>query len=552
MFSIGRSSALTHTVVVSLTMLVLWGWLPEFVLFWGLLMLALTVALATLSLTYTKVASDPLTRNRYGILHSIVVAAIGTTWGGGAWIVAGSSDEFLLFYTFVLGGTALGAVSTQHSLLRSCMLSVWTSIPLLSLALAILGPESFGSALAVLVLFFGITLTVTAVRMNRFLSNSITLSAKLHDKVGELTALSKELEEARRKAEHADQSKTELLAQASHDLRHPVHAIGLLVEMLRSRSDDQESHKIIDNIGQSVDSMARLFRSLLDMSALDLGRIQPTIAALKTDQLLSAVVGQAVEANTLGRLRYVPCREWIRSDQALLQTIIQNLVNNALKYGEGADVLLGCRRRSGKLSIEVHDNGPGIPVEDQQRIFTPFVRLSPLNLGHGEGLGLGLAIVKRMVDLLGLTLEVDSTPGKGTIMRLGGLEVCAPAKTGQVKNTCYKESLFDSLQVYLVGDTAGAVQVQIDDWGCQSRSVSCLSQVAEDADFILLDASASHSSSTLVCSSLPSDAVLAVVGDVADWSTFPESVYKLAQPVKPLQLRSLLLTAASLKRALAE
>jgi anti-sigma regulatory factor (Ser/Thr protein kinase) len=236
-----------------------------------------------------------------------------------------------------------------------------------------------------------------------------------------------------------------------------------------------------------------------------------------------------------------------------LQTILQNLVNNALKYGDGADVLVGCRRRSGKISLEVHDKGPGIALEDQERIFAPFVRLSPLDLGHGEGLGLGLAIVKRMTTLLGLTLQVHSTPGKGTVMVVDGLEPCAQPSAEEAKQASYKDSLLVDLRVYLVGDNAELMDefgALTQGWGCHATTVSCIERVCEDADFILLKASAVISGVVPEWSLLPAGATLAVVGDAGDSSSLPERAYKLTLPVKPLQLRSLLLTAASLKRAL--
>jgi signal transduction histidine kinase len=550
LFDIGRASAFIHSVVVSLTMLVLWGWYPTFVVFWGLLMGLLTLALGALSLSYPTNATDPTQAERYGLLHSLVVTGIGLAWGGGSWIVAGSSDEFLLFYTFVLGGTALGAVSSQHSLLRSCLLSIWTSIPLLALALALLGPSSFGGPLSVLVLFFGITLTVTARRMNRFLSNSVSLTFALNDKVEELTALSKELEQARVIAESAERSKTELLAQASHDLRHPVHAIGLFVESLEGRIQDPESLAIIQNISKSVNSMARLFRSLLDMSALDLGRIHPKMAPVKLGHLLADVVGQAVEAQQNGRLRSIACHQWVNTDPALLHTVIQNLLTNALKYSEGGRILVGCRRRNGALTIEIHDKGPGIALEDQERVFTPFVRLAPLNLGHGEGLGLGLAIVQRMVKLLGLSLRLSSTPGKGTLFAIDGLIPCAAPQFPVSRHKGLQSALLEGLQTSVVAlDTGLGDEVMdlIRDWGCQVRCYQQLEEMDDEMDFVVIVGLTAESAATLPWSKLPVTAVVAVTVDPDTPLDLPQTAFQLKLPVKPLQLRSLLLTAAAAK-----
>ncbi|NVJ92360.1 MAG: HAMP domain-containing histidine kinase [Methylocystaceae bacterium] len=547
LFSISRPSAAVHAVVVGLTAYVIWPWLPEFASMWAGAMAVFTCSLAALSFTYPKRPATPRSAWWYGVVHSITVVLIGVTWGLGSWVVAASSDRLFLFYTFALGGTALGAVSSQHSLMRSCLLSIWTSIPLLAYAHESFGDKNFGSALALMIVVFGITLTVTALRMNRFLANSVSLTEQLHDKVDDLTALSHELKEARDVAEHANRSKTELLAQASHDLRHPIHAIGLFVEALRSKIEDTESRALIERIDQSVDGMARLFRTLLDMSALDLGRIKANPTSTQINRILEGISAHTEDETQAPRIRFVPCSLWVHTDPTLLHTIVQNLTTNALKYSDGSDVVIGCRHKNGTMSIEVHDAGPGIEAEELERVFEPFVRLRPLDLGTGEGLGLGLSIVKRMSALLGLSLRIRSTPGKHTMMAVDGLQICQEpiADSSPSKSTTALEN-FTVCVLEPDPDLQEALTHLLSGWGCDVLAPKTAANIPEGANFVLIDSRTLRDTPPPERGCIPLNIPVAIMADKSDvHMSLPQDAHLLNKPVRPIQLRSLLLTVSS-------
>jgi len=551
LFAISRISWLIHSIVVGLTLLVFYDLVPDYLYWsWGAVMGALTIALACLGFTYKKTTPLGNIRARqYGVYHSIVVGLIGLNWGVGALYATGQSDALALFYTFVLGGTALGAVSSQHSLLRSCMLSVWTSIPPLAIGLAAFGPKDIGWPMAWLVCLFGITLSIIAVRMNRFLTRSVAMASSLDSKVVELTELSKQLDQARAKAEQSERSKSQLLAQASHDMRHPVHAIGLMAEALRLRLKDPENLQTIERINQSVESLAQLFRSLLDMSALDSGRIKKTVSETRLNTILSSVASQFVEAEQEGRLRWVPCSAWVKTDPALLHTIIQNLVANALKHGNNGRVLMGCRKKNGTLSIEIHDTGPGIKEDDQSRIFDAFVCLNPKDLGSGEGLGLGLSIVKRMSDILGLTIHLRSTLQKGTSFAIDGLEPIRPTKKQKIQKAKQAGLSLENLRITLIEPdkkAQGHLTSLMAQWGCTVETRSSITEIAKGTDTVLLAESAiADPENPAAFKDLKKHYQVIVMATPSDTPTsFPTDIPKLKKPVTPMQLRSLLLTTA--------
>jgi signal transduction histidine kinase/CheY-like chemotaxis protein len=240
-----------------------------------------------------------------------------------------------------------------------------------------------------------------------------SLNARLVDQLEEL-GLRKE------EAERANAAKTRFLAAASHDLRQPMHTIGLLVGVLRERLQEPRLVDLADKVQTAVAAMENLFGSLLDISKLDAGAIHSQVEAFALRRLLqhaAQVYGpHAVEAGLV--LRVAPCRAIVRSDPVLVERILGNLVSNALRYTRAGGVLVGCRRRGDHVALQVIDTGPGIPPEHLEHVFEEFVRLDNAPARADKGLGLGLSIVRRSAEVLGHRLVVRSRVGHGTLFEL--------------------------------------------------------------------------------------------------------------------------------------
>lgn len=227
--------------------------------------------------------------------------------------------------------------------------------------------------------------------------------------------LERKVEQRTVQLELANQAKSRFLAAASHDLRQPLHALGLFVAQLRSDNKSAlERVHIIDRVDAAVSTMNELFNALLDISKLDAGVLTPKLSDFSIAQLLQRIettfAGAAREKDL--SLRVVLSDAWVRTDFILLERILLNLVSNAVRYTQHGGVVLGCRKRGGWLRIEVWDTGPGIPVEQRQKIFGEFYRMGDSR--QGTGLGLGLAIVDRLCGLLGHRIELTSTVGRGS------------------------------------------------------------------------------------------------------------------------------------------
>jgi Na+/proline symporter/signal transduction histidine kinase len=243
-----------------------------------------------------------------------------------------------------------------------------------------------------------------------------TLERRVQERTAELTEVNNALAIAKRKADEANLDKTRFLTAASHDVLQPLNAARLYATSLVERHIDASDARLVRNIDASLEAVEEILNVLIEISRLDAGRMEPDI----TDFALNDVFERLeVEFQPMARekrldLRIVPTRAWVSSDRRLLRRMLQNLVSNAIKYTPSGKVLLGVRRVGAKLSIQVHDTGPGIPVTKHSLIFREFQRLE--ETAHSvRGLGLGLAIVERIGKVLGHGIELQSTQGRGSL-----------------------------------------------------------------------------------------------------------------------------------------
>lgn len=222
---------------------------------------------------------------------------------------------------------------------------------------------------------------------------------------------------AKLEAERASVAKSRFLAAASHDLRQPLQTLALLQGRLEELVTDPAIRKLVTMFDQTLGGMSDMLNTLLDLNQIEAGIVQPTMVSHRVDELLSRLRDAfSYEALAHGiSLRVVPCSLSIRTDPHLLEQMLRNLLSNAMKYARGRKVLVGCRRRAGRLSIEVWDTGPGIPRSELQAIFNEFHQLDNPARERKRGLGLGLSIVQRLGDMLGHGIAVRSQQGRGSV-----------------------------------------------------------------------------------------------------------------------------------------
>lgn len=232
--------------------------------------------------------------------------------------------------------------------------------------------------------------------------------------------LARRLAEQVQKVEQASLEKTRFFASASHDLRQPLHSLGLFGAAILARLQNSPDEPLARNMMHCVDALETSFSSMLDVSRLDAGvvelRVQP-VALVNVFQRLQASLGRQAEAQGLA-LRFKPAGKWVHADPALLERLLGNLVHNSLKFTQSGGIVVLARTRGDTVVVEVWDTGRGMQASELPRIFDEFYQVGNQERDRSKGLGMGLAIVRRLAGLMLAPLEVMSRPGRGTVFKL--------------------------------------------------------------------------------------------------------------------------------------
>ncbi|MDI1350069.1 ATP-binding protein [Aquabacterium sp.] len=304
----------------------------------------------------------------------------------------------------------------------------------------------------------------------------------------------KAAEAAQRDAEAANRAKTQFFAAASHDLRQPLHALGLFAEALRNRSKDVEVAHLVNSINSSVDALEGLFSELLDITKIDTGGvdIEPEHFAMRDLFTRIQLHFEPIAFEKGLMLSFHGEQHHCYADPLVVERILRNLVSNAIRYTEDGGVLVSCRKRGDQLCLQVWDTGIGIADKEQGRIFEEFYQTQsnrPLQPHHRKGLGLGLAIVKRLADLMSAPLTLRSRVGRGTVFTL--MLPIGRAPRMQPVSTSPKPSLgvtLDRRHIVVVEDELAVLeglQVLLKGWGATVSafdSVAAVSAWAEGFD----------------------------------------------------------------------
>ena len=319
--------------------------------------------------------------------------------------------------------------------------------------------------------------------------------------VGELRAKQEEAESARDRAETASRSKTQFLAAASHDLRQPLTALALFNRLLSDKAKDPEIRRIAGHIDASITALESLMSALLDISKLDAGTIQPkriVVSLAEMFQRLSAQYAPVAEEKGL-RFTASAADAWVNSDPVLLERIVRNLIENALRYTNQGQIELRAAIAGTRVHVDVIDTGVGIPSEERSRIFEEFYQIRTSGRDAGQGLGLGLAIVQRMAQLLDCTVEVESVVGQGSQFRVSIPSAAPPAHADTIARPRpdFESPDLSGLKVLVVDDEEAivtAMKALLESWGCEvhvamsiASATSVLAAMGERPDLMIVD-----------------------------------------------------------------
>jgi signal transduction histidine kinase/CheY-like chemotaxis protein len=367
------------------------------------------------------------------------------------------------------------------------------------------------------------------------------------------------LERTRKASEEAvaaNLEKSRFLAQASHDLRQPIHSIGLFTACLRESRLGDEEQRLVDNIDRSLLNVSQLFRSILDLYTLDNGRVLPKLQSVNLGEWLAELIRQNAEAARWAgvELRLRPCPYWVQTDPALLATMVQNVLSNCFKYGAHRPVLIGVRRRGAGLAIVIYDQGHGIAEEHLAKVFEEFYRVRQVRDKDVEGVGLGLAIVKRLGELIGVSVALRSRLGRGTAVTLYGLPITSPPQVTVNRDEARQVGLLTGLKVCLVEDDRNvllATSALLERWGCVVQAELSGRDLMTDCDIIVADYDLGTHATGIECIddvrkqrgwAVPAMIITGHDVEKIQAALLDRRIAILSKPVRPAELRATLRT----------
>ncbi len=219
-----------------------------------------------------------------------------------------------------------------------------------------------------------------------------------------------------RHIEQLSAERTRFFSAASHDLRQPLHAMGLYLSLLRDNPRGADRDELIENLSQCAFSLDTQFNAILGVNEMEELLEQARPVATPMQDVFDHVAVQArPKAIVAGlELRVRKTREWAMVAPDVLERVLGNLVSNALRYTHAGGVLVGVRRRGDQLSIHVVDTGIGIAPDHQKDVFNDFFQVGNPERNREHGFGLGLGIVRRLCEGMGWRIEMKSQLGRGT------------------------------------------------------------------------------------------------------------------------------------------
>jgi signal transduction histidine kinase/CheY-like chemotaxis protein len=278
------------------------------------------------------------------------------------------------------------------------------------------------------------------------------------------------LQNAKEDADRANKAKSVFLASASHDLRQPLNAMQMYIAALKTKVNDEEVLKIIEDINSVSASTARLLNALLDVSELEVGAIKPRYEEFPINNIFTSIFQSfSPLAKDKGlQFRIVPSSIFVKSDPDLLERILGNFMSNAIRYTQSGSVMIGCRRRGNIVSIEVWDTGCGISDNQMSSIFEDFYQIENKERDRSKGLGLGLALAKRLSISLNHKIESKSWLGSGSCFSVLveiGKENSSDIKLENITNIMD----LSGVKVLLVEDDIDVLKSTkqlLESWGC--------------------------------------------------------------------------------------
>jgi signal transduction histidine kinase/ActR/RegA family two-component response regulator len=434
----------------------------------------------------------------YAQVTRLMAGVIGLCWGSFAIILLDGPPNVMTIAVVLSvtaginsGGLAVFAPSWPVAV------TYWLTNIVPVMGALLMSGDQLGVMMGLAVVIYFIAMTTFSYFASRGTLEAIELAfeneglvRRLRDQTQRALEARQMAEQALSEAEEANRGKTVFLASASHDLRQPLHAMGLFLSALGRTSLDDLQRRLLTHAQSAAHATGEMLNTLMDFSKVDAGVIKPQMQPFALQPLFRKLEREmaplAEEKGLAFRMRDTTLV--LHADPALVEMVLRNLVLNAIRYTERGAVLLACRRRGARASVEVWDTGIGIPADQHTAIFREFHQLGNPERDRRKGLGLGLAIVEGLARAMSVDVSLRSTPGRGTVFRLA-LPISTTPWQASVSPPSDEPDL-GGLRVLLVDDDETVRLAMCDllaSWGCEcvavasgDEAVAALSQFEPD------------------------------------------------------------------------
>jgi len=544
-----RANTWPHTVAVLVTTGVLWFTSHSlYAVLWMVLMLFSHVVRV---LTVDRLWQLARQHGDYRRVRPLLVLGMlyaGAIWGlVPVWFMNQPQTESVIFISIALAGMCASTLPALAAYQPAYLAFIIPVLCLLIVKLFVLGL----SATALLGVACMTAFIMISIRINQIITVSITMDFQNRELLEQVTV-------AKEKAEAANQAKSRFMAVASHDLRQPLQALGLILESmkLKSRKDAPEQISLVQQGVNCHDALTDMFNSLMDLSRLESNDLSVNLAHVDLGDLLTMLEKEfqpAAEAKGL-RLSFHSKDCVVYTDPLVLGRIVRNLLSNAIKFTEYGCVDLSVQCLQEKVLVLVQDTGRGIPLEEQSRVFEEYHQVSTHNRLRQQGVGLGLSVVKRLVSLLDLDLQLDSVAGQGTTFSLTlpkGDSALIPQKEEVAGFSLW------GCRVLVIDDEPALLEATcslLAEWGCEVMAAEGKDSALEYADaseppqIIISDYHLGDCTGLSVINLVQSCLTKPVPALLMSGDTSPEliermrhnALFLLQKPVKPVHLRKVL------------
>jgi two-component system, sensor histidine kinase len=346
----------------------------------------------------------------------------GLSWATGLMVTFNSSEPLILaFWGLVFSGIAAAVVAANPFYFPALVTYLVPLLGVHGLMHAQAGsPINWG--IAVVSLLYLVFCLAQGRHHLRLMIESLDIRLRNEVLYAQLQTEKEAAIAARAQAEEASRAKARFFAAASHDLRQPLHGLGLYAEALKTHPDlPADAVQLVGRMESGVQSLAILFEGVMEMAQLESSDYQPKMQWLAVSGFLDSVDSRfapaAAQAGLRWRVSCAPALEggFIHCDGIALQRVVNNLVSNALRYTPRGAVMLCVRKRANHVRMELRDSGLGIAAHEQARIFEPFYQIGNSQRSRERGVGLGLATVRRLSELMNLNLQLRSELGRGSV-----------------------------------------------------------------------------------------------------------------------------------------